>query len=118
MLSGWGGCGLHAKQHPTASEFLLAVAIAHETEVADTVKSWRQDMDQKAADELIARQRHGLDLVGMTIVAPLEGHRCVVDVEETMIGDGHPMGISAKVIEHLLRSGKRRLGVDHPLLFA
>ena len=32
-----------------------------------------------------------------------------------MIGDGHPVGVSAQVIEYLLRAAKRRLGIYYPV---
>ena len=35
---------------------------------------------------------------------------------ESVIGNGHAMGVAGQVLEHVFRSAKWRLGVDHPIL--
>ena len=47
----------------------------------------------------------------MTIILVTEGHLALRDIQETIIGDRHAM---PDVIQHLLGSRKRPLGVDHP----
>jgi hypothetical protein len=71
-------------------------------------------MDQETPDELVGRQAHGFDLAVVTIVFPLEVDPAVFDVDKTVVGDGHAMSVTANLVEYLLRSGKRTLGVNHP----
>ena len=33
-----------------------------------------------------------------------------------MVGDGHAMGVTAKITEHMLWASKRSFRVDHPIL--
>jgi len=44
-----------------------------------------------------------------------ERHVLVVHRNQAMVGDGHPVGIAAQIVEHLRRSGKRSFGIDNPL---
>jgi len=37
-----------------------------------------------------------------------KGNHVVRDIDDAMLGDGHPVRVSAQVIEHLLRATKRR----------
>lgn len=50
------------------------------------------------------------------IVLPLESDPAVFDVGEAVVGDGHAMSVTAHVVEHLLGTGERTLGVDHPFI--
>ena len=33
-----------------------------------------------------------------------------------MVGDGHAVGVTAEIAEHLPRSAERRFGIDHPIV--
>src|SRR3954453_8237030 len=61
-------------------------------------------------------QRHGTVLVVMSIVLPTKTHLIVVHREQPMIRDGNTMGVASQVLQHVLRSTKRRLGIHQPLL--
>ena len=61
-----------------------------------------------------ADKRHRLLLVVVAIVLPAETDLTVLDVEQAIVGDGDAVGIAADVVEHLLGSGERALGIDHP----
>src|ERR1700723_870470 len=71
-------------------------------------------MQQEAADELIGVERHQLGFLGSSIVFPAELHLRVVDVDQAAVGDRHPMGIAAEIVEHLLRAAEGSLRVDDP----
>ena len=45
-----------------------------------------------------------------------ERHRTVVDAEDALIGDRHPMGVTAQILEHLRRTAEGLLGIDHPVM--
>jgi hypothetical protein len=40
------------------------------------------------------------------------------DVQQAIVRDGHPVGITADVVQHLLGAGKGRLRVDNPFLLS
>ncbi len=46
-----------------------------------------------------------------------EGDLIVVDIEQALVGEGYALGIAAQVLEYLLRTAERRLGIDHPFTF-
>lgn len=52
----------------------------------------------------------------MAIVFGGEGNVAVVQLDETVVGDGDAMSIPAQVVEHLTGTTEGRLGIDHPLL--
>ena len=66
---------------------------------------------------ILSRKIHGLLLIVVAVVLPEKANTLVFDIEESMIGDGDTMGVAADIIEYLLRTGERRLGVDTPFQF-
>jgi hypothetical protein len=87
---------LHAEQRAAASERSSAVAVGEEAEVADADQAFGQDMDEKAAQELLGGNGHDLAAVG--IVSPAEGDAKVLESHEAMVGDGDAMGISGQIV--------------------
>ena len=65
-------------------------------------------------DELVCREGHGLLLIVIAVISPGEFHFTAFDIDDPMIGDGHPVGVAADVIHHLLWSGEGRFSVDDP----
>src|SRR5215471_21020335 len=106
--------GWHAQQLPAARQFLFSIAIAQEAVIADALEPIRQDVQEETADELVRIQRHRLLLALMTIILVAECDLAVIDVQQAIIGDRHAMCVTADVVQNLLGSGKRALGVDHP----
>lgn len=49
------------------------------------------------------------------VVLPPERHLAVVDGEQSVVGDGHAVGVSREVAENLFGAAEGRLGVNHPL---
>ncbi len=84
--------------------------------MAYAVEGARQHMQEKAADELVGRERHGLEPVAAfdPIVLPLEGDALVVQRREPGVRDRDAVGVAGEIGEHGLRPGERPLGVDHP----
>ena len=52
----------------------------------------------------------------MSGVAPTKGDLVVGKRDESMVGDGHAMGVPAQILEYILRATEGRFGVDHPVL--
>src|SRR5260221_1885063 len=55
-----------------------------------------------------------LDASLVSIIFPLEGDAAVFQGQQALVGNGDAMSIAAEIFQHLLRTAKRRLGVDHP----
>ena len=81
--------------------------------MADAVEAARQDVQEKAADELGGVERHGLEPVAAfdPVVFPFEGDALAVERDEPGVGDG---GVAREIGEHRFRSGEGPLGVDDP----
>ena len=58
-------------------QLLLAVSIAEEPVVANTVEPIRQNVEQKSPDELVRREGHGFLLIVVTVVSPVEFHLAI-----------------------------------------
>jgi len=77
--------------------------------------SMGQYMKEEPSDELIGLESHGLLFITISIVPPAEGDIAVLDLEDTVIADRDPVGISAKVLKDTLSAIERRLAIDDPL---
>ena len=109
--------GSDIKQLAHLCQVIGPSGVGEQAVVADTVEAVRQDMDEKAADELRCRQGHVLvaGLSFCSIVLPLEGDALVITGDQTAVGDGDAVGVTAEIGEDRFRPTKWRLGVDHPL---
>jgi hypothetical protein len=87
-----------------------------ETVVADAVEAAGEHVLEKAADELVGRERHGLEAVAAfdPVVFPFEGDALVVERNETRVGDRDAVGVAGEIGEDGLRPGERPLGVNDP----
>src|SRR5437773_6416243 len=81
--------------------------------VADAMEAFGQDVEQEAADELVGTKGHHLLLVVVAIILPAEADPALGKTDQAAVGDGDAMGIAAEIIEHLLGSAERELGVDN-----
>jgi hypothetical protein len=77
----------------------------------DAVEAVGQDVEEKAADELVRGEPHNAFAPGAAIVPVREGH-LVVDGDEPRIGDRGAMGVTGEIGQHALGAAERRLGVD------
>ena len=51
----------------------------------------------------------------MSGVPPAEGDLPLRKRDQTMVGDGHAMGVAAKILEHIFGATEGRFRVDHPI---
>src|SRR5207248_2574205 len=91
-----------------------APAVGEIAVVADAMEAVRQNVEQEAADELVGAKGHHLLLVVVAIILPAEADPALGKTDKAAVGDGNAMGIAGEIIEHLLRSAERALGVDDP----
>ena len=71
-------------------------------------------MQEEAAEELIGGQSHRPLLVAMSGVSPTKRNVAIGKSDESVIGDGHAMGVSAEIVQRVLRATERPLRVDDP----
>ena len=95
--------------------FLLSPA-GQKTKVPDLHKTGRQNVQEEPPDKFVGAQCHLLPTAAVAVITPLERDDTVFDFKDSVIGNGHPMGISAKIFHNTGGVLKRRFAVDHPLL--
>src|SRR5580658_1702761 len=91
-----------------------AVPVGEQSKVPNLDEAGRQGMEQEAADELSGLKSHRAASVVVPGVAPAKAHLSVLEADEPSVGDGDPMGVASQILQNMLGSAKRRLGVDHP----
>ena len=84
--------------------------------MAQALQTVGHNMQEKAADELVRWQGHGLDAIALASVAEGKAPLSVVDIDDPVVGDGHAVGGAPERVEPLLRSCHGLLGIDHPRL--
>jgi hypothetical protein len=85
--------------------------------VADAVAAARQDVQEKAPDELGRIEGHRLRrLQGPgAVVLIAEAHVVVVQVEQPLVGDRHAVRVAADVFQNLLRTIEGSFRIHDPL---
>ena len=76
-----------------------------------------QDVDEEAADELVAGQHHDfvpLPALG-AVVLPPEGDAGVVAGYEAAVGDGNAVDVTRQVCQHRFMPGEGPLDIEDPL---
>jgi len=86
----------------TIRPIALSRTISEEACVADAVEAGRQGMDQEAADELLRAKGRDLHAITMffPIVFPSERNCLGIRADKAVIGDRHPMRVTAQVRKH------------------
>src|SRR5207342_2168984 len=80
------------------------LVVGHEAKVPDADKALRQDVKQEPADELLGGNGHHTLHVSVGVVTPTEGDGVAVESEQSMIGDGDAVSVTAEITE--LPSGR------------
>jgi len=106
----WVWC---AEQPASQCNVVGPVAIGEEAVVTDAVKSVGQDVDQKAADELVGVERHQLVAgIGLgPVILPFERHALAIKGDEPAVGNSNPVGVAGQVGKDSVGSAKRRFSI-------
>lgn len=56
---------------------------------------------EEATDELVRIQRHEAEAAAVAVVPPAEGDLAVLELDQAVIGEGHPMRVASQVVEDL-----------------
>ena len=83
--------------------------------MTDTNEALGEQMQEEAAQELIEREGHQFLLIVVSRVAPPKSDLAVGPRDQSMIGDGHAMGVAAQILEHIFGAAEGRFGVDDPV---
>jgi len=105
-----GRCG---QQREAQREQLRTAPVSQEPEVPDAHKAPRQHVQKEPPQKLIQRQPHPPLLVVVRRVAPSEHDLFVLEGHQTVIGDRHPVRVTAEIAERVFGSAERTFGVDH-----
>ena len=73
-------------------------------------------VEQEAADELLGLQSHDLFAIAVFAISIAQGDFAVLDLEDTIVGERHAVGVAAEVVENGLWRAERLFGIDHPIL--
>ena len=84
--------------------------------MANAHEALGQHVQKEAAQELGGSERHLALLAAVGVVLPAEGDALAVEGQQTVIGDGHAMGVAAEITQHLHGSAEGGLGIDHPVV--
>ena len=103
---------LDFEQLVNAGKILASVAFGEEAVVPDAVKAVGQDVEEKAADELVRGKLHDAAAPAAAIILVGECHFIFVDGDEPRIGDRGAMRVAGEIGKHSLGAAEGRLGVD------
>src|SRR6185437_12656271 len=92
------------------------VPVGKQAKVPNLHETGGQDVEKEAPDELSSLESHGAASVVVPRVAPAKAHLAVLDAYQPSVRDGNPVRVACQILQHMLGSAERRLGVDHPLL--
>ena len=108
--------GRSAELNAAACKRISALAVGEKSEVANANQPLWQNVDQESAQKLFCGNSHYFLLAAMRIVFPAKRHSIILKGDESMVGDRDAMGIARQVVQNMLRTAERRLGVDDPVL--
>src|SRR5579872_7124469 len=72
-------------------------------------------MQEKTAQELVYTNSHELLLVAVSRITPPKGNLAIGEGNQPMIGDGYAVGVATEVVQDVLGTAERGLGVDYPV---
>src|SRR3974377_2023372 len=95
---------------------MRAESVGQETEITDSDESLRQHMEEEAAQELHSQQGHLTLPAAVGIVLPAESNAFAIERQQTVIGNGDAMRVTAEIAQYFQRSAEGRLGIHDPVL--
>jgi hypothetical protein len=90
--------------------------VGEEAEVADADEASREQVQEKATQELIDWQCRDPLLVAVRGVSPAEADVAVGESNESAVGDADAMGVCTQIAQSMFRSSEGRLGIHHPVV--
>ena len=90
--------------------------VSKKAKVPNAYEACGEDMQEKAAQELISGKSHLPFLIAVCVVLPAEGHLFAVKAQQTMVADCNAMGIASEIVQDVFWSAEWRLRIDDPIL--
>ena len=109
-LIGW------LEQVETLWEKLRSPSVSEKSEVADTHKAMRQQVQEKASQELIDGQSHQALFVVVSGVAAAKRYVVIRESNQPAVGDGLAVGVCAEIAQYMFWPAERLFGVDDPVV--
>jgi len=78
-------------------ESCMGIGWRHKSEVSDFYETGRKNVEEKPADELLCRDGDESLLTGVVVVPSPEGEIVAMKVYQSVIGDGHSVGVATDV---------------------
>ena len=72
-------------------------------------------MQQKTPDEFFRGDGHDFHFVSIRVIPPSEGDASILHIQNSVVGNRHPVGIASQIRNDFIRRSKRRLAVHDPL---
>ena len=109
--------GFVGPQDPTTyCDGIVPVSVCKQAEVTYPYIARGQYVKKEPSDKFISLERHGLFAVIVCIISPEKGDIAIPVVEDAVIADGDPVGISAKVLKDTFGATEGWFAIDNPLL--
>ena len=101
---------------PRPGDLHFALVVAEDAVVSDFGEARREHVQEQAADKLVVRESHGLDLIAVSVVLVSEGEGTSggINGKQAAIADGDPMGVTAQILENRFGAGDGAFGEDNP----
>ena len=87
-----------SEQSQAECEGCSSAAMSHPAEIADADESRRQHVQQESSHELVDGQSHQTLLVAVSGIAPAKSDHAVGQGDQSVVGNGHTMGILAEIL--------------------
>jgi hypothetical protein len=107
----WTGKQVEAEREERGS-----LPVGKEAEVADADEAARQQVEEKAAQELVDWKAHDSLLVAVRGVSPTEADLAIGESHQPAVSDADAMGVSTEVAQGMFRSTEGAFGVDDPVV--
>src|SRR5712691_6052596 len=105
---GRGRRGRRDEQGAASRELGPARAIGEEAKVSNADEAARDDVEEKATNELLGLEGHHFHAVVVRGVLPAKSYEAVSVTEEAVVGDRHPVRVATEVLEDLGGPAKGR----------
>ena len=104
------------QQFPASMDELVCDTVGKKPVVSDSHQAFGDNVEEKTPHELSGIQLHDFILVTVGTIFPVEGYLTIFHRDQSFVGNRDALGVAAEVLEDLLRPGKGRFAVDHPIL--
>lgn len=96
-------------------ELFLLDGVCQKPIVTDLLKTFREDMQQEPANELLVGKSHLLADITILVVTIPEGNGIIRDLQDPCIGDRHTMSVAAKIVDGIAKAVEGLFDVGAPI---